>query len=106
MDNIKLKVVYEHYARGESSTVAIGHITAPTFREAIIKMLSVIGMYLDEEGIKEREEELGREMTQEELIDELAMQNGDGCDYIMSLINETTGEIYMEAEDCFEHWSI
>lgn len=106
MEDTKIKVVYERYARHENLAPAIGHITAPTLREAIIKMLSKIGMYLDEEGIQEKEEELGREMTQEELIDELYMQNGDGCDYILSLTNEVTGEVYMESEEGFEEWTI
>ena len=106
MDNIKLKVVYEPYERFNQCGPKIGHITAPTFREAIIKMLSKVGMCLEEETLLEKEEELGREMTKEELIEALVEENGDGCDYIFSLTNETTGETYIEADEGFEEWSI
>ena len=96
MDTVKLQVVYEPYTRYEMSSPKIGHITASTFREAIIKMLSRVEMYLDEESIKEQEQALGRELTQEELLDELTQQNGDGCDFIFQLSNEETGEIYIK----------
>lgn len=106
MDNIKLKVVYEPYERFTDCGPRIGHITAPTFREAIIKMLSRVGMYLDEDVIMEKEEDMGREMTKEELIEALVNENGDGCDFIISLTNEVTGEVYIEGLEDYEEWSI
>lgn len=107
MNTVKLKVVYEPYERYEMSSPKIGHITAPTFREAIIKMLSRVSMYLDKESIEEQEKELGRELTQEELIDQLTSQNGDGCDYIFLLRSEITGEVYIkEFYSPFEEWEL
>ena len=107
MSDIKLRVLYEPYPRYEVTVPKLGHITAKSFREAIIKMLSNVRMYDDEESILEREEELGRQMTQEELIDMLVSQNGDGCDYIIALENEDTKERYIDSDDVgFEEWSI
>lgn len=103
---MKIKVVYIPYSRYEETAPKIGHITADSFREAIIKMLGKVLMYTEEETILEREEELGREMTQEELIDMLQAENGDGCDFITALINEDTDEVYLEADSGFEEWSI
>lgn len=107
MSAIKLRVLYEPYQRYESVCPCIGHITADSFRQAIIKMLSRVRMYVDEEVILEREEQLGREMTQQEIIDMLYSENGDGCDYIISLTNEVTGEVYMDGSNFgFKEWSI
>ena len=107
MNSIKLKVVYEPYQRYQPACPRIGHITAKSFRQAVIKMLSRVRMYADEEVILEREEQLGREMTQEEMIEMLYAENGDGCDFIFSLTNETTGEVYMDCPDFgFEEWSM
>lgn len=107
MGNIKIRVLYDPYRRYENVPPMIGHISAESFRQAIIKMLDKVNMYDDEYSILEREEELGRQMTQQELIEMLESQNGDGCDYIISLINETTGEVYMDCKELgFEEWSI
>lgn len=107
MSKIKLKVVYVPYRRYEESAPNIGHITASSFREAIIKMLTRVRMYADKDTIEEYEEELGRQMTQEELVDMLVAENGDGCDFIVALTNETTGESYMAATEFgFEEWTI
>lgn len=106
MEDIRIKVVYIRYTRYCEGPTVIGHVTAKSFREAIIKMLSKVGMYDDEDTILEREEELGREMTQDELINLLNGQNGDGCDFIVSLMNEDTGEEYLGADPGLEEWSI
>lgn len=107
MSAIKLRVLYERYRRYEPMCPCIGHITSDSFRQAIIKMLSKVSMYANEEVILEREEQLGREMTQQEIIDMLYSENSDGCDYIISLTNEVTGEVYMDGSNFgFEEWSI
>ena len=107
MSAIKLKVLYEPYQRYEPGCPCIGHIKAGSFRQAVIKMLSRVKMYADEESILETEERLGRKMTQDEMIEMLYAENGDGCDYIISLVNEVTGEVYMDSENLgFEEWSI
>lgn len=107
MSTIKLRVVYTPYERYQETAPHIGHITATSFREAVLKMLTKVHMYMDKESVEEQEEELGRQLTQEEIIDLLVSENGDGCDCIHSLTNETTGEEYMEdTEPCFEEWEI
>jgi hypothetical protein len=106
MSKMKIRVVYIPYARYIETGVAIGHITAKSFRDAIIKMLSRVNMYQDKMSIMEREDELGRKLTQEELIDLLVAENGDGCDYIVSIMNEDTEEVYMSAQPGLDEWSI
>ena len=106
MGTIKIRVVYIPYARYVDTATVIGHISAESFREAIIKMLGKIGMYADEDTVLEREQELGRELNQEELIDMLQAENGDGCDFIISIMNEDTGEKYLEADPGLEEWTI
>lgn len=107
MNEIKLKVIYVPYRRYEDAAPNIGHITASSFREAIVKMLTKVRMYADKVTIEEYEKELGRQMTQNELVDMLYAENGDGCDFIVALTNETTGESYMAATEFgFEEWTI
>lgn len=106
MDKIKIRIVYIPYARYIETATVIGHITADSFRDAIIKMLDKLRMYDDEDTILKREEKLGREMTQQELIDMLIEQNGDGCDFIISIMNETTGEKYLNTDPGLEEWTI
>lgn len=107
MSQIKLKVIYIPYRRYEDVLPNIGHITANSFREAIIKMLSIVGMYSDKNTIEAHEQEIGREMTQEELVDMLESENGDGCDFIITLMNETTGEEYIaQTEFGLGEWTI
>ena len=106
MATVRLKVVYEPYQRYEPGAPCVGHITADSFREALIKMLSRVRMYTDEDSIQEREEELDREMTPEEIINQLKIENGDGCDYIFSLSNEDTGEEYISETPGFDEWFI
>lgn len=104
MDNIKLKVLYVPYKRYEDCAPCIGHITGDSFSQAIVKMLDRVRMYTDGEEILEREQELGRELTQEEIIELLVGQNGDGCDYIVCLENEVTGEKYIDEDTGYEEW--
>lgn len=107
METIKLKVVYEPYTRYDTPCPKAGRITAPTFREAIIKMLSKVNMYLEEDDIYAQEAELGRHLTQKEILDQLIEQNGDGCDFIFHLSNEETGETYIkDPYDPFEEWEL
>lgn len=106
MENIKIRVVYIPYARYVDTATVIGHVNAESFRQAIIKLLNKIGMYADGETILEREEELGRVMTQEELIEMISAENGDGCDFIVSITNEQTGEVYLETDPGLEEWEI
>ena len=106
MENIKIRVVYIPYMRYEEGPVTNGHITAKSFREAILAMLEKVRMYADEESILEREEELGRQLDQDELMDIIASENGDGCDYIASIMNEDTHEEYLGVCPGLEEWTI
>ena len=105
---MKIRVLYIPYVRYEETSPVIGHITAASFREAFLKMLTKVRMYTDDDDILAEEEELGRELTQDELLNIIDSQNGDGCDCIISIINEETEEVYFEdgPEYGFEEWYI
>lgn len=103
---IKLRVVYLPYERYEDGNVNIGHIKAPTLRSALLEMLNRVNLYLDEESILEIEEEYGRELTADEIIREIQEQNGDGCDTILSILDENTKQEYINSQwiPKFKEW--
>ena len=101
---IKLRVVYIPYVRYEGLNVCIGHIKASTLRSALLEMLNRINLYWDEESILELEEmEYQREITADEIIEVIQEYNGDGCDTIISILDEDTKQEYMKDNE-FEEW--
>ena len=91
----------ETYGRyGDGGEIRHIHATGHDEKYAMFVLLEMIGTYLDFESIKEWEDELEREVTVKEIVENLESSNGDGCDYIFLLKNETTGEILMK-EDYF-----
>ena len=106
---MKIKVVYQRYARYRETPISEGHITAPDLRTAILALLDNIGMYVDSEEVLEQEEENGKKWTAEELIDNfISSVNGDGCDCVFNITNEETGEIIFNLDDDYkpESWDI
>lgn len=99
MSEVKIRVVYIPYERYNVTAPAIGHIKADSLKEAVIKMLSKVRVYIDEDSIVEEEQALGRSFTAQEIINAILGLNGDGCDYIASIQNEDTGEEYLKEED-------
>ena len=106
---MRIKVVYQRYARYRETTISEGHITAPDLRTAILALLDKIGMYADSEVVLELEEENGKKWTAEELIDKfICSVNGDGCDLVFNIKNEETGEIIFNSDYDYEpvSWDI
>lgn len=106
---MRIKVVYQRYARYRETTISEGHITAPDLRTAILALLDNIGMYVDSEEVLALEEENGKKWTAEELIDNfISSVNGDGCDCVFNIKNEETGEIIFNLDDDYEpeSWDI
>lgn len=106
---MRIKVVYQRYARYRETTISEGHITAPDLRTAILALLDNIGMYVDSEEVLALEEENGKKWTAEELIDNfISSVNGDGCDCVFNIKNEETGEIIFNLNDDYEpeSWDI
>ena len=100
---MRIKVVYQRYARYRETTISEGHITAPDLRTAILALLDNIGMYVDSEDVLELEEENGKKWTAEELIDNfISAVNGDGCDAVFNIKNEETGEIIFNSDYDYE----
>ena len=106
---MKIKVTYQRYERFQETPISEGHITAPDLRTAILALLDKIGMYVDSEDVLEQEEENGKKWTAEELIDNfICSVNGDGCDVVLNIKNEETGEIIFNSDCAYEpeSWDI
>lgn len=96
---MRIKVVYQRYERYQETPISEGHITAPDLRTAILALLDRIGMYVDSEDVLGQEEENGKKWTAEELIDNfICSVNGDGCDLVLNIKNEETGEIIFNSD--------
>lgn len=106
---MKIKVTYQRYERYQETPITEGHITAPDLRTAILALLDEIGMYAESEDVLECEKENGKKWTAEELIDNfISSVNGDGCDFVLNIKNEETGEIIFNSDYEYEpeSWDI
>ena len=106
---MRIKVVYQRYERYQETPISEGHITAPDLRTAILALLDKIGMYAKSEDVLDQEEENGKKWTDEELIDNfICSVNGDGCDVVLNIKNEETGEIIFNSDCAYEpeSWDI
>ena len=106
---MKIKVTYQRYERYRETPISEGRITAPDLRTAILALLDEIRMYADSEVILELEEDNGKKWTAEELIDNfICSVNGDGCDVVLNIKNEETGEIIFNSDYAYDpvSWDI
>ena len=78
---------YERYSRGKHKTI---RVSGTNLLDALKKMTDKLLLYLDSDQIDEEQ------MTPDEIIDEIAASNGDGCDYIYYIKNLTTGKMLLE----------
>lgn len=94
-DDVVLEVDYESYGRyGEGGKRVRGKCTGATLLDALKDMVDRMVLYIDSDMIEDEG------YTADEVIDEILSSNGDGCDYILTLKNVTTGETYInEMED-------
>ena len=96
---MRIKVVYQRYRRDQETLISEGRITAPNLRTAILALLDKIVMYVDSKDVLALEEENGKKWTAEELIDNfISSVNGDGCDVVLNIKNEETGEIIFNSD--------
>lgn len=92
---VKLRIVYEKYARYENSSIQSGVIIANTLRETLLEALNRIDMYCDKQDILEQEKERGSQFSDKEIIDNFFLSvNGDGCDFIHLIKDEVSQKIY------------
>lgn len=90
---VKLRVTFYPYERYTSTSKKTATVSGSDLLEALSKMVDRMGLYITSEDI------VGQNMTAEDVIDEIESSNGDGCDYIVSLVNVNTGEVLIEAWD-------
>lgn len=95
---VKLRVEYEVYTRFGSGGIKRATISGPTLLDALTKMVGKMGLYLLPEEIQERQ------MSPKDIVEEIKMSNGDGCDFIFLLKNLSTGETYIQEEYDEEEW--
>lgn len=99
----KYKLVRDVYSRYGGGGVRTSTFTAKSDEAALCKVLDNC-MYGAPEDVEDRE--FGEEgyifPSKESLIDRIYNQNGDGCDYILSLENIETGEMLVEDENFSE----
>ena len=87
--NTILYVKYEDYPDGN---VKEAEIEGTDITDALTKLVGSLLVYLDTDQIADDN------MTSDDIIHELGLRNGDGCDYIIELVNKSTGDTLMEYE--------
>lgn len=98
---VTLEVTFEPYDPfGSSLGLKTRRASGSDLLDALKRMVDHMLLYLDSEYIEEEG------MTAEEVINKIDMSNGDGCDYIVSLINKTTGETLLGSDvyDGYDDW--
>ena len=100
---VTLELEYYPYERYGKSALKRVKVKGDDLLHALTKMVDKMCLYLDSEQIEEAQ------MTPKDILDELDMTNGDGCDYIMYIKDLSTGEILLQGdyegdEDVEEEW--
>jgi hypothetical protein len=99
---VTLRVEYEPYERyGGGGGLRKARVSGKNLLDALTRMTSKMGLYITPEVIEELN------MSSDRIIRDIIESNGDGCDFIASLVNETTGETYIDVEwddDWDEDW--
>lgn len=89
----KYKVSFYPYDRyGSDEGLKNASFSAKTLKDALKKLASRLGLYLEPEDIDEEYSDA------REALESIKDSNGDGCDYIVLFKNETTGEVYIEED--------
>lgn len=92
-NSYSIAVRYEEYPDGG---VRSATFKGADLRDALKNMVSSLGFYLDENQIEDDD------MSAEDIIEELESRNGDGCDFIITLKDKSTGQMLMDYQDSFE----
>jgi hypothetical protein len=80
---MKFYVSYIGYVRyGVEEPAGVKTYTADSTKEALIEIINYHGYPLDQEDVEEDYS------TVEKLLKFLESQNGDGCDYVLSIISD------------------
>ena len=99
----KYRIKFEPYERYTSSGVKTATFTAPNLFEALCKVCDKLLLYFNREDIEEEG------YTVEDILNRLHSENGDGCDFIISIENISTGKtIFDDSESYFtdDDWDL
>lgn len=105
---MRIQINYEIYDRcgGSYNTIII---EGNTLRSCLLEAYDVLGLYEEAENvIRDEVNEIGHRLSDDELLDRMIDQSGDGSDYIFSIINlDTNQRIYDsgDSESCDEYQS-
>lgn len=92
-DNVKLQVEYAPYDRyGGEQGLKKATVSGVDLLDALKKMSDHMALYVDSYTIEEED------MTAQDVINNIERNNGDGCDYIVSLTDLNTGEVLVSAD--------
>ena len=100
---MKIQINYEIYDRigGTYNTIII---EGATLRSCLLEAYDQLGLYEEaEDVIYDEVNEIGHRLSDDDLLDRMIDQSGDGSDYIFSIINlEDNSYIYDsgESQDC------
>ncbi len=89
----KLEVRYEDYPDGN---VKQSKFKGNDLRSALIDMVNGLLLYLDEDEIDEFN------MSADDIIQHIEERNGDGCDFIITIKDLSTGKVLMDYTNYFE----
>ena len=96
-NRVRLQVTFEPYERfGSSGGIKTSKVSGDDLFDALKKMVDKMGVYYSSDEIEYEG------YTAEEVLERLQSVNGDGCDYILSLKNLTTGETLIEGDYDYE----
>lgn len=88
---VKLYVEFYPYERyGGGSGLKKATVSGTDKLDALKKLVDHMGLYIDSEEIEEEG------YSFEDCINNIAMSNGDGCDFVVVLKNKDSGEIYFQ----------
>ena len=97
---VRLHVEYYPYERYGSSGLKRANVSGVDKLDALKKMTDHMGLYIDSEIIEDEG------YSFEDAINNIAMSNGDGCDFIIVIQDRDTGEVYFsenyEEEEDFD----
>jgi len=96
---IKVEVVYESITSGRIEDKVY---EGATLSEALANMCVNMIVYADEQYFEEYYEMYGEPIDAEDILRRLERTNGDGCDYIITLTDLSTGINLIDNEDYFE----
>lgn len=105
--SVKLTAYFEKYERFGNGRLVILHVARKNAKEAVTALISNMGLYAEDfedlligadEGITNPLQVLGSYLQNS--------TNGDGCDFVYLIKNDTTGETIFKDDDFLEEKTV